>query len=307
MKNKFPLISILFLIYLLGFVFPVIALEPSPRERVQGKGCYSYGNDETPNEAIKKAEARARERAVSGYQVWVESSSKVKDFQLQEDVVHAISAGLLHKVSIDEEVWKGREICVAISAEIDPDDVNTELTRRQNQQKTKKDVTSDDLTPDPAFGLKIELNKPDGRYLEGENLIVTVTSESDAYLKLDYYQANGTVVHLVPNIYRGQAFIYANKPETFGGGQDAPERFVISEPFGVEVIKAIASARPFPDELNPQELVSESQMYVETLKKGLKVQPGFKGTRGIRIMSGASATLFTDSRKLYEHKRSLQP
>lgn len=298
---------IIWLVFVEGHVVASWAISQPPlREMVQGKGCYSYGNDETPNEAIKKAEARARERAVSGYQVWVESSSKVEDFQLQEDVIHTISAGLLHKVTIEEEVWKEREICVTISAEIDPDDLKTEIARRQDQQKTKEQVTSDELTPEAAFGLTIELNKPDGWYLEGENLIITVTSERDAYLKLDYFQANEKVVHLVPNVYRGQAYIHAGKPETFGGGGGA-ERFVISEPFGVEVIKAIASVRPFPTDFNSQEMVSESQKYVETLKKGLQVQPGVQGTiRGIRIMSGATASLYTDSRVGYEHKQSLK-
>jgi hypothetical protein len=286
-------------------LLPGYAQESTSREGVQGKACYSFGDEETPIMAKKKAEALARERAVSGYRVWVESSSKVKDFQLQEDLIQTISAGMLHRVAIDEEEWEGRQICIALSAEIDPQDIDMEVSRRQDQQEIRSEVTSESLNPDPAFGLRIWLNKADGRFVEGDYLIIKVQADRDAYLKLDYFQANGTVVHLVPNIFRGQAFIQKGETYVFGG-KDSPERFIISEPFGDEVIKAVASAHPFSEGLTPKENVSESHAYVKTLKKGLSVQPGFKGTnRGIRIMSGASASLYTSSREVLDFKKAL--
>ncbi len=291
---------------MLIFIPPAYAEKSSLREPVQGHACYSFGDDETPSLAKKKAEALARERAVSGYRVWVESSAKVKNFQLQEDLIQTMSAGMLHKVSIDREEWEGRQICVELSAEIDPQDIVKEVSRRQDQQEIKDEVTSESFTPDPAFGLRIWLNKPDGRFLEGDYLVIKVKAERDAYLKLDYFQANGTVVHLVPNIFRGQAFIQKGQTYVFGG-KDSPERFVISEPFGDEVIKAVASAQPFVEALTPKGHVSESETYVKTLKKGLSVQPGFKGTtRGIQIMSGASAALYTSSREVFDFKKTLE-
>ncbi|MDH5429202.1 MAG: DUF4384 domain-containing protein [Nitrospirota bacterium] len=286
-------------------LFPVHAEESTTHEAVQGKACYSFGDEETPMMAKKKAEALARERAVSGYRVWVASSSKVKNFQLQEDLIQTISAGMLHKVVIDEEEWEGRQICIALSAEIDPQDIDMEVSRRQDQQEIQSEVTSESFTPDPAFGLRIWLNKADGRFVEGEYLVIKVQADRDAYLKLDYFQANGTVVHLVPNLFRGQAFIQKGETYVFGG-EDSPERFIISEPFGDEVIKAVASAQPFIEALTPKENVSESHAYVKTLKKGLSVQPGFKSTkRGIRIMSGASASLYTSSREVLDFKKTL--
>ena len=302
---RFTVICTIIFWGILGSLLPVIAQEATPRESVQGKACYSFGDEETPIMAKKKAEALARERAVSGYRVWVESSSKVKNFQLQEDLIQTISAGMLHRVAIDEEEWDGRQICIELSAEIDPQDIDTEVSRRQDQQEIKEEVTSESFKPEFAFGLRIWLNKADGRYVEGDYLIITVQADRDAYLKLDYFQANGTVVHLVPNLFRGQAFIQKGETYIFGG-EDSPERFIISEPFGDEVIKAVASAQPFLEELTPKENVSESHAYVKTLKKGLSVQPGFKGKqRGIRIMSGASASLYTSSREVLDFKKAL--
>ena len=168
--------------------------------------------------------------------------------------------------------------------------------------------------PEPAFGIRLWLNKPNGRFVEGDQLLIHVEVDHDAYLKLDYFQANGTVVHLVPNLFRGQAFVQKGKTYVFGG-EDSPERFIISEPFGNEVIKAVASVLPFLEELTPKGNVSESQAYLKTLKRGLSVQPGFRGrTRGVKItsgvavpsgVSGASASLSTSSQEVSEFKKSL--
>ncbi len=293
--------NVTYTILLLGIlVYPVstFSQDSVTRETVTGKGCYSHSDDETRTLAKKKALARAREQTVSGYQVWVESKAEVKNYQLQEELIQTISAGMLHKVKINEEVWNGTQICVEISAEIGPNDIGSEVQRRQEQLKIKEQVTSETFNPDPAFGLRIWLNKADGRFVEGDYLIINVQADRDAYLKLDYFQANGKVVHLVPNLFRGQAFIQKGETYVFGG-KDSPERFIISEPFGDEVIKAVASAQPFAAALMPKKSMSESQDYVETLKKGLTVQPGPQGrTRGIQIMSGSSAALSTTSRQV---------
>ncbi len=293
-----------------GMLFSTVpgkAQHPTTREAVQGKACYSFGDDETPTLAKRKAEALARERAVSGYRVWVESSSKVENFQLKEDLIQTISAGMLHKVVIDEETSNGREICIALSAEIDPQDIDMEVSRRQDFHLMKNEITSVSFNADEAFGLRVWLNKEDGRYLEDDALIIHVQSDQDAYLKLDYFQANGTVVHLVPNFYRKQARIKKGEIYTFGK-EGGPERFRIGEPFGDEVIKAVASVRPFDDALTSTEDVSNSEAYMQTLKKGLSDQStDFKGTeRGIKVMSGASVALYTSSRKVMDFKKTLE-
>ncbi len=302
---RFNITCIMFSLGVLICTHAAFAQDATPREPVSGKSCYTYGDNETPAMAKKTALAGAREQAVSGYQVWVKSKAEVKNYQLQEELIHAISAGMLYNVIIQDEVWDGRKVCVMISAEIGPNDVGTEVERRQEQLKIKDEVTSASFNPDPAFGLRIWLNKADGRFIEGDYLIINVQADRDAYLKLDYFQANGKVVHLVPNLFRGQAFIEKGETYVFGG-KDSPERFIISEPFGDEVIKAVASAQPFAQALLPQEVMSESGTYVKTLKKGLTVQAGPSGTtRGIQIMSGASAALSTTSREVSDFKKTL--
>lgn len=115
--------------------------------------------------------------------------------------------------------------------------------------------------------------------MEGDHLIVSVQSDRDGYLKLDYFQADGTVVHLVPNIYGGEAFIKAGQPYTFGG-PGGRETFTIDGPFGAETIKAIVSNQPFDQSLASSRNVEESRGYLRGLQAA---------TRGVTVEGGAGA------------------
>ncbi len=281
------------------------AVEASELEPVKGLGCYTYGDDETPSKAKEKALARARERAVSSYRVWVESSSEVQDFQLKKDSIHSISAGMLEQIQVEDIKKNGQEICVRITGMLAPTSVKEEVDRRKKQKVIKEELLSSDFNPGSTAGVKVWLNKPDGRYVEDEHLEVYVQSNQDAYLKLDYFQADGTVVHLVPNVFRKQARIKKGVTYVFGS-DDSPERFIISGPFGEEVIKALVSTRPFSKELQTNDMVSDSKTYVKTLKKGFEGTKQQNGKRGVRILSGGSASLFTKSPEIIEHEQALK-
>ena len=281
-----------------------------PMESVEGKGCYRYGDDESPSLAKKKALAFAQQQAVSSFRVWVESSSKVKNFELKEDLVQTLSGGNLHHIQIQDEIRKNQEICITIQAKLDPQEIDQKIAQRLEQRDIQDTLSSDSLSPEPAFGLRMWVDKPDGQYLEGDYLVIKIQSEQDTYLKLDYFQADCIVVHLVPNIYRQQAFIQKGQTYEFGG-ESSPERFVISEPFGDETIKAVASQVPFLDSLIPKEATSNCKKYVQTLEDGLKVQ-----MRGIRLIPGfqpkgpgmasAKTTLYTSNKEVVEHKKDLK-
>ena len=80
-------------------------------------------------------------------------------------------------------------------------------------------------------------------YSAGERLVVHVVAESTAYLQVDYYQADGQVVHLLPNpldtnlVVAGQTFSLGQPESSF--------QFNITPPFGAEMLMVIASQRPF--------------------------------------------------------------
>src|SRR5438093_1463496 len=78
-------------------------------ETVTGKGCYTYGDDDTPRKARAGALALAEEEAVRSYRVYVESSTTVKNLRIEDDLIQSASAGMLRNVKTQEEA-NGRTI-----------------------------------------------------------------------------------------------------------------------------------------------------------------------------------------------------
>lgn len=249
---------------------------PGASEPVQGRYCYTMGDQETPARAKRAAEARAREQAVANHRVYVQSASTVKNFQLEDDLIQTVSAGLLSDVRTAFEE-KGREICASVTAQISPVKLD-ELIRQQTKAKDVAQAAQAPLVAGASFGLRLWTNKPEGRFVEGDPLIVSVQSERDGYLKLDYYQADGTVVHLVPNPHRGEMYVRAGQPYVFGEGSS--ESFTVTGPFGAETIKAFVSTARIDDPVTASRMTEDSRQYLQDLKNG---------SRGVRINPGAGA------------------
>lgn len=260
-------------------------------ETVHGIGCYKFGDDETPAKARRAAMAIAQEEAVRKHHVFVESSQRVKNFQLEEDLIHTASAAMLQEIQIEKEERKDQEICITLTAKLSPVSIEDMIRQRVNAKEIAQSAKVALVPNQPAFGLKVWTNKSEGRFLENEKLIIYVQSDRDAYLKLDYFQADGTVVHLVPNVYRGQSFIKGGKKYAFGD-ESSPEQFIIRPPYGTEAIKAIVGVRPFEDTSETNDTVSDGQTYLQS------------NLRGIRVVAAASSVeISTESRAVADYKK----
>jgi len=118
--------------------------------------------------------------------------------------------------------------------------------------------------------LKVWTNhKEDQPFVEGERLVVFVESEKEAYLKLDYYTAEGKVVHLVPNVFTTEARIQGGQAYSFGA-EGAAVEFKISPPFGAETIRAWASTVPFDAALIEADQASEATAYLAKVQNVMK-------------------------------------
>lgn len=275
--------------------------KPASLDTVRGQACYTYGDNETPTQAKNASAALAQEQAVRSYRVYVQATTTVKNLQIEDDLIQSASAAVLQDVTIDKQEQKGREVCTSLSARISPVKMEDLIQQQTKAKQVAQAAQAPLLSAGASFGLKVWTNKDDSRYVEGDPLIILVQSDQDAYLKLDYFQADGTVVHLVPNIYGGESFIRAGQIYTFGG-PESPSAFRITGPFGSEAIKALASTRPFDQALASSRNVDESRQYLNGLQKGL---------RGVQIESGkmtwaeASVNVTTSSKAVLEHNAPL--
>lgn len=266
-------------------------------ETVQGVGCYRFGDDETPGKARRAAIAVAQEQAVRAHRVIIESTSRVKNFQLEEDIINTASAAILKDVTVEKEERKSQEICVTIKANLSPLSAEDMIRQRVQAKEISQEAQTALIPTQATFGVKVWTNKDTNRFVEDDRLVIFVRSDRDAYLKLDYFQADGTVVHLVPNVYRKQAQITGGNTYAFGD-ESGPDQYVINGPYGDETIKAIVSAQPFTSPNEPTEAVSESRSYL----RGLKANP-----RGVQLVAAtASVSLKTESKIVKEFKRATQ-
>jgi len=278
---------------------------PGTLESVRGQDCYTYGDDDTPAKAKKTALALARQRAVESYRVYVQSAATVKNFQLEEDLIQSVSAAMLQDEKVEKQEQKDREICFTITAKINPAKMEELIRQKVKAKDVAQTAQAPLLTAGSAFGLRVWTNKADGAFVEGEPLVLSVQSDRDGYLKLDYFQADGTVVHLVPNVYGGEAFIKAGQTYTFGG-PGGREAFTIQGPFGSETIKALVSSQPFDRALSASRNVEDSRGYLGNLQsatRGVKVEAG--SGAGPAQWAEASVGLLTNSKAVVDYDAGL--
>jgi hypothetical protein len=129
------------------------------------------------------------------------------------------------------------------------------------------------------FNLQLWLDKDSGRpYDEGETLGISLQASSDAYLRIDYYQADGQVLHLLPNPL-GVNRVKAGEPFVFGT-LTSHVPLVVGPPFGEEMLIVIASQQAIPLPADAA-LVESSQHYISQLTHDLQ-----------RIKEGKAAIVF---------------
>ena len=119
-------------------------------------------------------------------------------------------------------------------------------------------------------------------FVEGEPLFFEMMSpDYPAYLYIDYFEADGMVLHLKPNELLGTERMAPKTPLTVGvnvEGETVFEIFV-GPPFGNEIAVAFAASSPIHDELRP--LREPAGPYLEWLRGRIaaarEADPGFRG------------------------------
>ncbi len=122
-----------------------------------------------------------------------------------------------------------------------------------------------------AYGLDIEaLSARDGQLREGDAVRVQVVApHHDSYLWVDYYTADGSVMHL----NAGQVPTRLPAGDKLELGRDIPSSWLVSPPFGSVLITVLSSPMPFNETADrpPFELASA---YLLRLREALAANKG---------------------------------
>ena len=119
-------------------------------------------------------------------------------------------------------------------------------------------------------------------FTEGEPLVIEMGgADYAAYVYLDYFDADGNVIHLSPNEASPLAFVGAKAPVRFGARQEGEAGLLvrIGPPFGQEIAAAFASTVPLYEGLRP--IVEPAEPYLawmrERVTEARAADPDFKG------------------------------
>lgn len=123
------------------------------------------------------------------------------------------------------------------------------------------------------------------RYTAGKPLVMSLQgADYDAYVYVDYFDADGNVLHLSPNQFTpltltpAQAALQIGSETALAAGE--PGLYIeIGPPFGQEIAVAFAASEPLYDQVRP--LVEPADPYLEWLRervtKARARNPDFKG------------------------------
>jgi type IV/VI secretion system ImpK/VasF family protein len=124
-------------------------------------------------------------------------------------------------------------------------------------------------TPDPS--LQFIPNEANGQFHEGENLLLKLSVPAiKGYFYLDYYQKDGSVVHMLPNPVDRNNLLDGDPGEITIGAPPFKRIYPVSPPFGQEMVVALASPVPL-FQLQRQE-VEGRKSYLSELSQQLKEQ-----------------------------------
>jgi hypothetical protein len=109
------------------------------------------------------------------------------------------------------------------------------------------DVEAATQNPQPAFLVRVSVDRADGIYEQGELMQVSVESEKTGYLYLLYKQADGTNKVLFPNQYDRDNRIIGGRKITLPTDTSA-FRLRIAPPLGDELLIALVTLEPLTQE-----------------------------------------------------------
>lgn len=117
------------------------------RVEVTGDATYTYGDNESLLAATTTAKTLAIRKAIESYQVFVDATSTVQDFQLTQDLVKTIAAGYLHDLKIVEQSETGRTIHVRVKGYVLPKEIKSVLNQKlaSSHNNIKKTAKGGDL------------------------------------------------------------------------------------------------------------------------------------------------------------------
>jgi hypothetical protein len=230
----------------------------------EGLACMGY--DKSRKQTEEEALAHAKRKAAEYASTYIQSETKVKNFELEKDLIEAYAFASVKLIQELERTWykdasSGDCFKVRIKAEVVPDS--------QMMNRVEKGTAID-----PSSPLFVQAWTDKKEYKESEKIKIYLRGNKPFYARLMYKSASGDMVQILPNPYRSEKYFNGGMIYEIPSGSDRFD-LEVSPPFGEESIILYASSDPLG------EISTVPKGGVFQVKTGAE-EVGTK-TRGIKI------------------------
>ncbi len=227
---------------LLSLVSALILLTVSPLHAdqstiVEADGFSCMGYDKSRKQTEEEALANAKKKAAEHTATYIKSESRLKDFELEKDLLEAYSNATVKVLQEMSRAWYrdpslGDCCRIRIKGEVVPDH---EAMERMAKGKGRMD--------DPTAPLDVQLWINKKEYKKGDKVKIYIRGNKPFYARILHQAANGELLQLVPNP--------RHKNHYFNGGviyevpsEEDSFKIEVTPPFGQESITIYASTAP---------------------------------------------------------------
>ena len=233
---------------------------------VDGTAC--MGDDKSRKQTENEALINVKRKAVEYASTYLKSETRVKDFQVEKDLVDAYANATIKIIEEVEKAWykdatSGDCFKLKVKAEVIPDE------KAMTQIAKDKSMVDDPNTP-----LNVQLWTDKKEYRQSEKIKVYIKGNKPFYARVLYKDVKGTLLQILPNVYRTDNYFNGGVVYEIPSGNDRFE-LEVSPPFGEENIIVYSSLTPLGD-INLQE--TGGVYHVKTPAKDVGVR-----TRGVKL------------------------
>ncbi len=226
--------------WLTGFLL-MLALAPVPglpgqSSITEADGYSCMGVDHSRKETENLALQDAKRNAVEFSKSWIESETRIENFQLKKDLVQAFSKANVRVLDVLNETWDdpatGDCYNIRIQAEVIPAEDS------MNEMASTAGMIDDPRAP---LTIRIWTNKEE--FTDGDTMKIYLKGNKPFYGRLIYVDAEGNNLQLLPNPYRKKNYFQGGVIYEVPTGED---RFslTVGKPYGREKVILYASTSP---------------------------------------------------------------
>lgn len=281
-----------FIAWMVSFflISPLFASQSTITE-ADGYSCMGY--DKSKKQTEEEALANAKRKAVEYASTYIESETRVKDFQLEKDIISAYANAAVKIIQEVEKGWykdqsAGDCYRIRIKAEVIPDEM---VMKKASKEKS--------IIDDPSAPLSVQIWTDKKEYRQGDKIKIYLKGNKPFYARVIYQDAGRNMVQLLPNPYRTDTYFNGGVVYEIPSGGDRFD-LEVSPPFGEEQIMVYGGT----SRLGDISLESAGGLY----RIRIKTEDIGNLTRGVTIKAkeegkGASASEFFEDKVMLRTRK----